>query len=64
MIFICYYVVMTETVSDTNLFACKECGLHYSDEVTAQECATWCKQHKSCNMDITALSVERNPTTP
>lgn len=40
-------------------YACSECGLHYLDKTTAQKCAIWCKEHKSCNLEITKLSVER-----
>lgn len=40
------------------LYQCKECNLHYSDEATAKACETWCKQYKSCNLEITKQSVE------
>lgn len=41
------------------VYRCSECGLHYEDEVVADQCAAWCKERNSCNMDITKLSVER-----
>ncbi len=42
------------------LFVCAECGLHYRDEKTADQCRQWCLQNNSCNMAITRFSVERS----
>jgi hypothetical protein len=39
-------------------FQCKECGLHYEDKATAEKCAGWCREHMSCNLDITKHSIE------
>jgi hypothetical protein len=51
-----------EQVAPPN-FACPECGLHYADEAVAQQCAAWCIAHNSCNLEITALSLERTADT-
>ncbi len=40
-------------------FQCPECGLHYYSNSIAQQCATWCKKHKSCNLEITKHSAEQ-----
>lgn len=40
------------------LFQCPECGLHYTDEAIAKQCEAWCKQYKSCNLEITKFSEE------
>ncbi len=40
-------------------YECEFCGLHYFDEDTAQSCLNWCVEHNSCNLEITATSVER-----
>ncbi|MBC7869116.1 hypothetical protein H7X69_02990 [Candidatus Saccharibacteria bacterium] len=50
---------MTEQPDNTNTYQCAECGLHFHDEAVALQCASWCKEYKSCNLDITKLSVER-----
>lgn len=41
------------------LYQCSECGLHYIDQATAKRCEIWCKEHRSCNLEITKLSIER-----
>lgn len=49
-----------EKLDSTNeIFECLECGLHYVDADMAQKCAEWCLKYASCNLEITALSVER-----
>jgi hypothetical protein len=40
------------------LYKCPECGLHYADKATAEQCQAWCSQYNSCNLDITKQSVE------
>jgi molecular chaperone GrpE len=52
---------MTEE-KDNKVYACPECGFHYRDEATAKKCEAWCKEHGSCNAEITKLSVERTAT--
>jgi hypothetical protein len=44
--------------TDKKLYQCPECGLHYENEEVAKQCETWCKEYKSCNLDITKGSVE------
>lgn len=34
------------------VFVCPECALSYKDSEWAKKCALWCKEHKSCNLDI------------
>ena len=40
------------------LFECIECGLHYRDREMAEKCEAWCRETKSCNIEITQQSVE------
>ncbi len=40
-------------------YQCPECKLHYENEQVAKQCEAYCKEHQSCNMDITRLSEER-----
>jgi hypothetical protein len=44
-------------LSDRTVFVCAECGLGYSDEVTALECENWCSTHSSCNLIIARKAV-------
>lgn len=44
-------------------YQCKECGLHYKDKKTAEKCRAWCKEHKTCNIEITK-EAEENKQAP
>lgn len=33
-------------------FTCPECNLRYVEESWAKKCEDWCREHKSCNLDI------------
>lgn len=40
------------------LHQCKECGLRYKDKSAAEKCEEWCKEHKTCNIEIIKHSEE------
>lgn len=44
--------------SQKALHQCRECGFHYEDRAQAEKCEAWCKEHKSCNIEITASAIE------
>jgi hypothetical protein len=43
---------------ENNLYICEECGFSYKEKVWAEKCEAWCKEHQSCNLDITKHSVK------
>ena len=43
---------------ENGLHKCPECGLHYEDKEQSEKCKTWCKEHQSCNLEITSYAVE------
>ncbi|WP_171970476.1 hypothetical protein [Cuniculiplasma divulgatum] len=47
---------MKEQQADT--FKCEICGLHYNDKIDAQKCQEWCSKHNSCDLEVTARSIE------
>lgn len=49
-----------ESGKPDKVFACPECGLSYKDTEWAKKCAAWCKEHKSCNLEIIKHAVEQN----
>ncbi|MBI2030697.1 hypothetical protein HYT05_03675 [Candidatus Kaiserbacteria bacterium] len=34
------------------VYTCPACGLSYREAEWARKCETWCRQYKSCNLDI------------
>lgn len=44
--------------SEKQLHQCPECKLHYSDKELASKCEKWCRENKSCNLEITKFSAE------
>lgn len=47
---------MVKLLSENNktLYQCEICGYRYEDKEWAERCEAWCKEHKSCNLEITA----------
>ena len=43
----------------TNYF-CNECGLEYFEKEWAIKCENWCKQNKTCNLEIITHSIKNN----
>ena len=39
-------------------FQCGECLLYYVDREMAEKCEKWCRETKSCNLDIIKYAVE------
>lgn len=46
-----------------NIYRCNECGLGYRDKEIAAKCQAWCKEHKSCNLDIIKYAIKENGNT-
>jgi len=34
-------------------FICEECGFAYKEKEWVEKCEKWCKEHHSCNIEIT-----------
>lgn len=54
---------MVKVIQNINneLYQCEECGFHYQDKAAAEKCEAWCKEHKSCNIEITSRAEENKP---
>ncbi len=51
--------------SDKNYFQCEECGFQYAEKEWADKCEAWCKEHHSCNIEITAHAIrDKNDEEP
>ena len=42
---------------DKAYYICEECGFAYEQKEWAEKCQQWCKQHQSCNLEITQHGV-------
>lgn len=42
------------------LYQCEECKLLYQELGWAEKCENWCKEYKSCNLDITSHAVSKD----
>ncbi len=51
-------IYMTKQVDE--LFLCEECDLLYKEEELAQKCEDWCRENKSCNLEITKHAVNKS----
>ena len=51
---------MVKLVKEENktTYQCEECGFHYEKKEQAEKCEAWCKEHHSCNLEITAHALE------
>lgn len=47
-----------ESANNSKCYQCQECGFFYREEAQAQKCEEWCREHKSCNIDITKDAVK------
>ena len=49
----------TKSKKENNqLYKCPECHLNYKEKEWMNKCEAWCKEHHSCNLEITAHAVE------
>jgi len=39
------------------MYQCEECGFQYEERGWAEKCEAWCKEHQSCNIEITAHAI-------
>lgn len=49
--------------SDDVIYRCSECGLGYKEKEIAEKCQAWCKEHKSCNLDLIEYAIKGNENT-
>ena len=43
---------------DKELCQCEECGMQYDIRELAEKCQAWCKEHQSCNIEITRHAIK------
>ncbi len=45
------------TKKNKTYYICPECNFAYKEKETAAKCEAWCKEYKSCNVEITKHAV-------
>lgn len=43
-------------------YRCEGCNFIYKEKLIAKKCEEWCREHKSCNIDITKHAINLNKT--
>ena len=44
-------------MSAKDLYTCGECKLKYHTKELAEKCEAWCREHKTCNVEIVKHAV-------
>ncbi len=55
-------MVRAKIINGCKCYLCEECHMNYSLKKLACECETWCKKHKSCNLEIIKQSIKLKGT--
>ncbi|TSC56886.1 MAG: Uncharacterized protein Greene071421_396 [Parcubacteria group bacterium Greene0714_21] len=53
-------MVKTITQQNKELYQCEECGFRYEEREWAEKCEAWCKEHNSCNIEITSHAMQES----
>lgn len=40
------------------LYKCPECGFEYKEKEWADKCEAWCRENKTCNLEITKHAIQ------
>jgi hypothetical protein len=47
-----YKLIFKRNKESKKVFICSECGYEYEEKEWAIKCQNWCKENKSCNLNI------------
>lgn len=53
-------MVTIQKQNNHEVYQCEECKLWYREKEIAQKCQAWCKEHKSCNLEIIKHAIRSN----
>jgi hypothetical protein len=45
-------ISLAGSMASIKAYQCEECGMQYRQRKWAEECEAWCRENKSCNLDI------------
>ena len=49
--------------SEKDSYRCPECHLRYKEKKWAEECEAWCKEHRTCNLEIIRHAIKNQRQT-
>lgn len=51
---------MVKNINQNNqsYWQCEECGFKYGNKEWAEKCEDWCREHQSCNLEITQHAIQ------
>lgn len=51
---------MPKTITENNQthYLCQDCGFKYEEKEWAEKCEAWCREHKSCNIEVVKHAVQ------
>lgn len=51
---------MVKNIDQNNrsCWQCQECGFKYAEKEWAEKCEVWCREHKTCNVEITKQAIQ------
>src|SRR3990170_3420050 len=55
----CARLVLAISYLQKTVYLCEICGFGYADEATANSCENFCREHKSCSLQIAKKAVVR-----
>ena len=50
-------VVKNTNQNNRSYWQCSECGFKYAEKEWAEKCEAWCREHKTCNVEITKQAI-------
>ena len=53
------HILMMRGHQENEAYKCPECGLEYLKKEWAEKCEAWCKEHKSCNLEIIEHAINK-----
>lgn len=54
------YLPKADSSLAEKVYKCPECGFLYKEKEWAKKCENWCREYKSCNLEITQHAIKES----
>ncbi len=51
-------MIKENQIKDRRYYQCEACNFFYEEKENAEKCEKWCKENKSCNLEIIRKSIK------